>query len=308
MPADEQGRSAPNRRAALKFNVLAALFAITCVQVLWLAKPTGPPQPEYGGRTLTQWLELSEKSFGDPSLRRDYVEAIRKIGTNGIPLLLQMIQAPEEPWRTTANIWFDRLKLTWVMQKSADWKIDHAETAFEVLGPRAKSALPELLAILKHNHTSRVRLAIIRSIFRLGPTAEDAIPDLIIMTRSSHWTERYWLCSALGQIGIQPDLTVPVLTDQLQDPDRRMRRDVLLQLKEMTTNAASATPVLVTLLTDPDFKVRETATNALLVINPEAAIKSGIKYGSLPGKGTHSAPLPGPARAVRDLLPFEITD
>ncbi len=270
--------NAPDQWAGVKFRLSVMVFVIlSCGLLTYLWMPRGPKEPEYAGRTLTQWVVRCSESSADPKVSDECVEAIRQIGTNGLPTLLQMLEAPEEPWRTKVNIWAQRLGCADPIVKDTSFKKWIARDGFAFLGSQAQSALPELLRMLSRCRTADEREIVIQCIGLIGPAAEPAVPALIKAARSGGQSECFHVCWALARIARQPEVAVPFLTDQLSDADRGVRRQAANALGKFTTNAISATPALITLLDDPVTTVRETATNALRRINSEAATKAGIK-------------------------------
>ena len=81
-PAEAQP-PAPHPRANARFYLCAALLTYS-----WM--PRGPREPEYNGRTLTQSLAGAVKNDDNPTIRLECEEAIRQIGTNGLPTLLKL--------------------------------------------------------------------------------------------------------------------------------------------------------------------------------------------------------------------------
>ena len=277
MSTGEQGSSVPQPIAPAKFWLKSALVIVLVgILLAWAWMPKGPREPEYAGRTLTQWLERWENNRGNHDVWNECADAIRQIGTNGFPLLLQMLEAPEEPWRSQVNVLVQRAGLAGSVVKDDSFKKWMARDAFQMLGAQGENALPELLAILSRCRTSDDRGFVIESISWIGPAAEPAIPALVNVARSGGQIECYFVVRALFRIARQPEISVPFLTHQLSNSDRWARQRAADALGKFTTNAISATPELVKLLDDPITTVRETATNALRRIDPAAATKAGI--------------------------------
>ena len=92
MPPDSSSEPKTPRVSAVKFwlGAISAMILITgLLTYAWM--PKGPPEPEYQGRTLTEWLKaLNAANKGSAELKESEV-AIRAIGTNGFPLLLHMM-------------------------------------------------------------------------------------------------------------------------------------------------------------------------------------------------------------------------
>ncbi len=277
MSTGEQGGSDPQPIAPAKFWLKSALVIVAVGILLALAwTPKGPREPEYAGRTLTQWLEHLENNGGDPKVSDECEDAVRQIGTNALPVLLQLLEAPEEPWRREVNAFAARVGIDKPLVRRAWFKKRLAWHGFHILGAQAQGAVPELVAIMSRGRTSGHWNFVIECISVMGPAAEAALPALVKLGQSGGEPERYYVCEALGQIAHQPEIAVPFLTDQLTYRDKHIRVLAAEALGKFTTNANSATPQLIKLLDDPYKQVRESATNALRLIDPAAATKAGI--------------------------------
>jgi HEAT repeat protein len=78
---------------------------------------------------------------------------------------------------------------------------------------------------------------------------------------------------ALGDIHAEPHRVIPVLTNALHDTNSDVRYCAVTALEQFGQDAELA---VVKLLNDPDYNVRDNATNALRKIDPKAAAKAGI--------------------------------
>jgi HEAT repeat protein len=63
----------------------------------------------------------------------------------------------------------------------------------------------------------------------------------------------------------------------LDDSNSKVRVDAALALGEYGTDAKPAVPVLIDLLNDKGKGVKNSTTLALKMIDPEAAVKAGLK-------------------------------
>ena len=113
-----------------------------------------------------------------------------------------------------------------------------AATAFEILGPVAKYATPKLIPLLDDKQTS------------------------------------YTAATALGGIGLE---SIPVLTQALTNSHPTARESAVRVLGTFGSKAQSAVPGVILCTKDQDESVRSFATFALKQIDPEAAMKAGIK-------------------------------
>src|SRR5580765_2352257 len=71
-------------------------IALVLLLTLWPRR-----EPQYKGRSLTQWAILLNGGYAnEPDIsRHDAEEAIRHIGTNGLPFYLKWLLYKETPWR-----------------------------------------------------------------------------------------------------------------------------------------------------------------------------------------------------------------
>lgn len=174
------------------------------------------------------------------------------------------------------------------------------------LGPKAKSAVPELIKMVSEKDDF-VSNSAVRVLAAIGPEAKAAVPVLIERMKDKSASVRTPVASALGRIG-QPEV-VPVLLKGLEDPwgDVRIasarwlfkmekhkkeafaalqkelqadfwgfRHGALTNLQALGPDAKEAVPNIIPLLKDREVLVREAAANALRSIDSEAAKKAGV--------------------------------
>jgi HEAT repeat protein len=70
-------------------------------------------------------------------------------------------------------------------------------------------------------------------------------------------------------LNVDTDLVIRELADNLEN-SKGNKNDLLFSLRYCGVKARPAVPALLKFLNDPDLKVRENTTNALLKIDPEA--------------------------------------
>ncbi len=262
---------------------LRITFAVVFLAILgvciWSALP--PREPSYKGRSLSDWLQDYYISFGVQKVESPAVdEAVRHIGTNAIPTLLRMLLARDSRLKA-ASIWllnqqnFVRMRITPAWEKNRE-----ANLAFEALGADAKNAVPDLVQIYGEKISEASRVSTVESIGAIGPSAKSAIPSLLTGLKTTNDLVRRMTVWALGNIHSEPELVVPELVKRLHDPSQVIRLFAAKALADYGTNATSAVPTLIEMLNDPasrDPAIRESLTNALKQIDPEAAAKAGVK-------------------------------
>ena len=134
------------RAAAVTALVLATLGVF-----LWILLSPSEREPVYQGKTLTYWLsDFWPGRNPTPEKREQNKLAVRQIGTNAIPMLLQWISAKDGPVKKKMVTWISRH--SWVpfrLESSVDKNMLGA-SGFRILGkPQASSAVPALVEIVR---------------------------------------------------------------------------------------------------------------------------------------------------------------
>ncbi len=232
----------------------------------------------------------------------DAAEAIRAMGTNSLPFLLAHIHAysPLE----------EKLCVLLAKQHIFKFNFDDPYFAPSVLALRdlGSVAAPAFPALLRKGETSPGSFTVMAAMVALGT---NAIPSLDLLCESKNARTRAaaaeWLAAIRGPgedsltvwrsptVNGRPTMmrigcTVPgnldaLLAAMLQSPKPAIRRasaDALaeLSLKKPPQPALDkfvVLPPLLVNLKDPDAQVRQSAANALKLIDPVAAAKAGVK-------------------------------
>lgn len=202
---------------------------------------------------------------------------------------------------------------SWVIPDSfADWvrrsgkfhRAGAAGYALEVLGPDLEPVIPQLAEIAKSSRSVWSRWSAIRALRAAGPQAWDEIVEVVAATNSLgsgqalsgldgmgtnarpalpaliHHLQNFTNYSAevaarvLGELQLEPELTVPALTSALASPDSRLQIAAAKALAKFGERGSSALPALKRLLSKPDGYVRTAASNSVQVITAAAAAKA----------------------------------
>lgn len=254
-------------RTKLRTIVITLLtFVVLVIAALALAvfleKPI--PEPGYQGKSLSEWMEIYRRApvlckfrtVPAPSkperiaaararyarieaLRAEAELAVRSIGTNALPYLLECFRYELPPWRQrllTLATWhygegkkvvFSRSSIIGPAGRQAEW----AGLGFVILNTNAAPAIPELEAMMKDHRK----------------------PDRGLRARY-----------ALGAIGVP---AVRVLTNALADTNQTHRREIMQSfdvVRDMIspsrdTYLAACLPALTRALDDADAEVRREA-------------------------------------------------
>jgi len=105
-------------------------------------------QPVYQGKPLTYWLKGFEPRFGNPGPPRHTAEeAVRRAGTNAIPILLRMLRTKDSDWRQKLRFLAHKQHFVEVEFNPSAGHHWVAREAFHALGSVARYAIPQLVEI-----------------------------------------------------------------------------------------------------------------------------------------------------------------
>ena len=145
-PSDSVFPIMKTQTGAITALVLAALGTI-----LWIVLSPREHEPVYQGKTLTYWLSdfWPGRSPTPEKLEQDKL-AVRQIGTNAIPILLQWISAKDGPLKQKMVTWISRHpRVPFRLESDVD-KNMLAVSGFGILGKsQAGPAVPALVEIVR---------------------------------------------------------------------------------------------------------------------------------------------------------------
>jgi len=265
-------------------------------------------EPEYGSRTISEWLLTNRQLDGEAEARRS---AVIHMGSNCLPYLIKAIQV--EPLDLNGQPSQQQVE-TW--QTNLLRKLN-AMDAFLALGPQAAPAIPELVRLSRDGSTENSRLAAISVLEVLGkdglkamleivsdpahPQREDAIIEIgmmhdevetecrtaipILMKCLNEHDPKIISSAAitLGELGFEAGTVVPALTNLMRHTNVQIRASVIHAFQSWPDAGALYAPTLITAITDADMEVRQAATNALMS-SPSAIHRAGTM-----GESAHAA-------------------
>lgn len=196
----------------------------------------GAQEPVHEGRTVSSWLQdFAIGRFPDMEKHRAAVEAIRAIGADAVPVLVERLRVTPDPLDSTQDI--------------------HTLSAFRAIGPKAKPAIPDLIALLAPAYDAARRS---------GPIAE-------VQHRKS-----IYAALALREIG--QDSVIP-LTQALASDNAKVRFGTAMASQYFVRHAKEVLPALIRSLEDTDCHVRWRAARSIgdFRAMPELSVPALIK-------------------------------
>jgi hypothetical protein len=314
----EQGTTiqVAGRRKRIAFLLAACLLVGLGVVAFW----PGEREPEYDGKKLSEWLKicsdnrvvLSDSQSQSLEAAR---EAVRKIGTNGLPWLIKWISYDLPKWKSA--LLYSKF-YRWLPTPIGNSMVapilqaQRAREGFNILGTAASPAVPDLVRMTDH----WPRSSSINAVWAIAGC--NAQPDVLsallaIATNRSktldirrttmhaistlHSVEKYesWVVPAifpclaeqnmanstiiaLGSFRISPDVGVPVIRTAAGSTNAEVRVWAVVSLGRYGRNASAAIPELLRALNDNDPRVQLEARDALQVVAPEVLTNAPKKF------------------------------
>jgi HEAT repeat protein len=282
-PSRRVGRRCGQRYRRTMERGLATLLATA-----WLvgfAAGTDQHEPTYQGRTLSDWTrDLDPHTAVMVGHEPPAWIAIGHMGTNAIPTLLTWMSEPDPPEPLKSH-----LAPCFTPSRS-----QRAEFAFRILGGAARPAIPKLTHLARKSSDPKRAERCTDSLASIGP---EAIPSLLSLATNGPRMTRWYAIAALEYFGndrrvtipavpvlikcmgdrkddvagkaagvlsrcCSPDIVLPALTNALRSPSAR-RRKWAVRCLGWEEQAVSAIPLLRAAMRDPNYVVRDSATNVL---------------------------------------------
>ncbi len=249
----------------------AFLFAFLLIYTPHAQSAEANSEPIYKGKPLSHWVQILT---GPPTLSGPWSnisdipegyqaqEALQHIGSNAIPFLIKRL-SPDESWT------------------------EGAVQAFRILGPVARSAIPEL-AFMVTNQLTDLSERVRKQAARLGYGAIAVNQaDATQLPSGGVMTIGYYPLAALGCIGTE---ALPTLLMILSNNVVGIRLPTIAAISRMGTNATPSVPALIQCLNDPNENVARAAIPILGVARTESGFAAltnllqtqpGLRYETL---------------------------
>jgi HEAT repeat protein len=276
-------------RASWKKIVWRGIIILAAILVcIFFFRPAGRKEPVCRGKTLTQWLKQLDdgEAFGISSGRLpsfagaqiEAAEAIRAIGTNALPFLLEDIHA--HPSEKDAWIQFNRKLDRFTMQHFGRRSLDLADVTakdrvrwraaqgLSALGPLAKPAVPELTRLLFTNY---FHSSIKEAAYALAGIGPDGIA---VLTNSLQPTNEWsGMCAiwALGQHPAAGTNVIPFLISAKTSSSEGTACGAIQVLGLFHVDGEHVIPALTNALSSSNAAVRSDAARALMEFGVEGA-------------------------------------
>ena len=255
--------------------LLTVLLVATLGGIAW--QMMGEREPVYQGRSLRAWIMDFDNTYASDWTGEDSdkhvraAEAIRRIGTNGLPALVQIVSQQDSTVKAQLLKLAAKQSLMRFEFTSVSELQQRLSAAFKALGPVASPAIPELERLLNNGDTSYYAAPALGAI---GPDA--VLPLTRALTNEEKWV-RIHAADELSQLQSKAASALPALIICAKDKDWVVRCSAIDAIAGVNRHPETVMPVLLNSLLDDDAAVREAATNAVRQIDPDAAAKAGVQ-------------------------------
>jgi len=228
------------------------------------------PDPVVRGQRLSRWLMVLSKDREGTGSYNAAVEAIHEAGTNGLPLMVCMLQI-EDSSVSQAVAWALRNQHTVHAKWTMGWDVRLAALrGLKLLGPQAESAAPRLGELMcVTNFTMEATLALLQM-------GRPALTEFRRALTNQEPMVRSWAAVGIGQLhneqavgwGTKPrdaawdkELVRPLLLLSTDSKARDGARGALAAI--IRTDPNTAVPEISKALGDADINIREEAARVL---------------------------------------------
>jgi peptidoglycan/xylan/chitin deacetylase (PgdA/CDA1 family) len=245
-------------------------YAILLVAVIALAVgfTLRAREPRYQGKKLSQWLRQLESAPGIESAAwQEAVHAVRQMGTNALPTLLNTLQASDPKWKVEAVDWVRQVLNRDLSDRlvAGDWP--RSLMGLHALGPAAGPAIPTLAAMITNANPDLADMAFL-GLSQIG--VAECVPALVHTLTNGNVILRPAAAVSLGSLRGHARDAVPALAASLTDRDANVRIEAARALGFISQNPGVAVPALTRALSDTNAQVSRTAAVALGGFGTEA--------------------------------------
>lgn len=205
-------------------------------------------EPEYNGKTLTHWLEISASRRYDKRWPQAE-EAVRHIGTNALPWLIKWAHNERPDWQTKtaqSKVWRFLPRQLYRVVCNSEFQAIWADEGFRILAPtspRVSAELERLMDVWPERPAIHGMVAL----YNLGP---GGLPIFL-------------------NVATNPTRPAPLRCVALKEIGNIFSRSRTNATPNLPTNTLPIVPGLLRCLEEPDPTVRAAVTNALRLIAPE---------------------------------------
>jgi hypothetical protein len=260
-----------------RHKILLLTSGLIVTLVCW-AFVRSDSEPSFGGKPLSKWAMKYGFNPTPQGEDKEAVAAIRHIGTNAIPTLLEWVQYQPTKRNPSLPKMLQYMRLltssTPFRPKKNEERIPYqylAPSVFDVLGPQAKGAIPKLNQLMNsHNDPMVIRQAAFSLGFLGKHLGNEVSPLLIAALTNQQSCVRLAALGGIRFMGTNAIPVLPVLTQTLNDNDEKVARWAIMTLGKLKIQPEIAVPALIASMKDSRVNVRGPAAAYLAMFGTDA--------------------------------------
>jgi hypothetical protein len=247
-------------KAVRRFRKLAVV-TVALVGCLFIAFALGKRSsgPSYQGKPLIKWLADRRWTSGQEVILSDAsTRAVQAIGTNALPLLIQMLRSTDSQLKLRLAMRLQRYHFLINLIPMNGPRQEAAGLGLRALGPIARPAFPELVQMILSSDENGYPISVL-----MEAADSDTIAALTNGLASPDYRVRQRTVHALSAVRQAPEVSLPALVQALKDPVPAVKNQAVQSLWAYGAAAQAVAPLLNDLSRDPDPAISIFATQAL---------------------------------------------
>jgi HEAT repeat protein len=218
----------------------------------------------YEGKTATEWT--IEASANYPRRNQAAVQALRQMGEPAVLHLAWMAETRDSALKSKVLSLSERFPLIGEVMSSSHWYRYYAARALGDIGPPARSAAPALEAMTQDSEL-HLRHAASAALIRIREEPLQPYIDALRDVASTNSSDPF---GVLMELGPAAKLAVPVVFEQLQSTNYRIRMRAVVLLGYVGVESEECVALLAAMLDDADEMVVHSAIGSLAHFGPLA--------------------------------------
>jgi HEAT repeat protein len=293
------------------------LFALTSL-IAFVVIALVQREPSARGHPLSHWLSLATDPSANKSTATNADAAIKEIGVNAIPTLLDKLTTDDKLRTPIARCWNKALAAIFSFRGYEPFGMnehrasDHHEQAthgFEIMGSNAANAVPALKILSqdeRHAYDAAICLGYIKTdealqvLIPLLSNTNSAIRQRVISELVAFDDRALIAAEKIVQLRDDPEegvarnavafiayflpteRAIPLLTEKFHDQRPGVVRGAVGAFFWGGPVAEPVMPAIAQVFQNPDEESRMIATNTLITINPYRAVEFGVNTNGVP--------------------------
>ena len=253
-------------------RVILIAAAVLATGLILAMLTSQPREPSYQGHSLSYWVEKFDPHDPSGSIiaingvlvpRPDEETAIKHIGSNAIPTVLNWISYEASPFKTKLASLLERLppRVSRHITFGGEDRANRAELVFNILGPEGRAAIPDLTRLARTTSDPARACRCIRCLTHIGT---EAFPSILSLATNGPYRTRFEAISTLAFYREEAKRSIPILINSLDDTNDSLANVAASVLGELERSWPDSFPGLTNILRSPSPQARFRAVKCVL--------------------------------------------